>query len=61
MNAQPSATTQSKLPVAIVVILVLLVACVLLCVCAIVVLALLGPTTGNVFSNIIQEIGTPVP
>ena len=27
----------------------------------IVILALLGPAIGNVFSNIIQEIGTPVP
>lgn len=34
---------------------------VLVAVCVIVILAVLGPAIGTVFSNIIQELGTPVP
>jgi len=58
---QPAAPTKSRLPTAVVVILVVLAACILLCACAVVVLALLGPATGNVFSNIIEQLGTPAP
>ena len=58
---QPAVPTKSKLPTAVVVILVVLVACILLCVCSVAVLAILGPATGSVFSNIIQELGTPMP
>jgi hypothetical protein len=58
---QPAAPTKSRLPTAVVVILVVLAACILLCVCAVVVLALFGPATGNVFSNIIEQLGTPAP
>jgi hypothetical protein len=60
MNAQPTAPTQSKLPVVLVVILVLLALCIVIPVCVIVILALLGPAIGNVFSNIIVNM-TPVP
>ena len=58
---QPAAPAKSKLSTTVVVILVVLAACILLCVCLVVVLALLGPATGNVFSNIIQELVTPTP
>lgn len=58
---QPAAPAKSRLSTTAVVILVVLAACILLCVCSVVVLALVGPATGNVFSNIIQELVTPTP
>ena len=35
--------------------------CILIPICVIVILALLGPSVGNVFSNIIQNLPTPTP
>jgi len=57
----PTAPSTSGLPKVIIVLLVLAVACVILSVCVIVVLALLGPSVGNVFSNVITTLGTPAP
>ena len=48
-------------------VIVLIILAVLLCCCILMlfviptILALLGPSVGDVFSNIIEEIGTPVP
>ena len=58
---QPTVPAKGKLGTTVVVVLVVLAACILLCVCSVVVLALLGPATGSVFSNIIQQLGTPTP
>ena len=57
----PSTPPTSKLPKVIIVVLALVTACVILSVCVIVVLALLGPSVGNVFSDIITNLGTPTP
>ena len=57
--ASPAA--QSKLPIIIIVILVVLALCILIPICIIVILAMFGPSVGNVFSNIIQNLPTPTP
>jgi hypothetical protein len=44
-----------------IVVVVVLCCCILVAVVIPVILALLGPSVGTVFSNIIQELGTPVP
>jgi hypothetical protein len=44
--------------VIIAIIVVILICC---CLAVFAILALLGPTVGTVFSNIIEQIGTPVP
>jgi hypothetical protein len=44
--------------VIVAIIVVILICC---CLAVFVILALLGPAVGTVFSNIIEELGTPVP
>ena len=44
-----------------IILAVLLCCCILIFVVVPVILALLGPSVGTVFSNIIEELGTPVP
>jgi hypothetical protein len=56
----PKKKTNPWVIVAIVVVVVLC-CCILVAVVIPVILALLGPSVGTVFSNIIQELGTPVP
>ncbi len=56
-----SPTATSKLPTIVIIIAVLLIVCVLAACCVIVVLAMLGPSVGNVFSNIIENLPTPTP
>ncbi len=51
---QQSNTTRNIIIIVVVVIL-------LCCCCTFVSLFLLGPTVGNVFSNIILNLGTPTP
>ena len=58
---EPSTSPSSKLPRVVVIVLAVVAACLVVSVCAMVVLALLGPAVGNVFSNIITDLGTPVP
>ncbi len=43
------------------IIIIVVVVLVLCCCCSLVSLVLLGPTVGNVFSNIILNMGTPTP
>ena len=54
-EAEPEAKG-GGLPVWAIVLIVVLVVLCLIPVCVIVVLALLGPSIGNVFSNIVEEI-----
>jgi len=56
-----SPPAKSKLPTILIIIAVLLVVCVLAACCIFVILALTGPSVGNVFSNIIQNMPTPTP
>jgi hypothetical protein len=56
-----SPATKSKLPTIVIIIVVLLVVCVLAVCCVIAALTLLGPSVGNVFSNIIENMPTPTP
>lgn len=44
--------------IALIVVLVLIVVC---CICACLAMLLLGPTVGNTFSTIIEELVTPMP
>jgi len=56
-NPEPvSPPAKSKLPIVVIVILVLLAACIVIPICVIVLLALMGPAVGNVFSNITLSI-----
>jgi uncharacterized membrane protein len=56
-NLEPvSPPAKSKLPAVVIVILVLLAACIVIPICVIVILALLGPAIGNVFSNIVLNV-----
>jgi small neutral amino acid transporter SnatA (MarC family) len=59
-DESPGKKTNPWVIVAIIVV-VLLCCCVILVLVIPVILTLLGPSVGNVFSNIIQEIGTPMP
>ena len=56
-----SQPAKSKLPTIVIIIVVLLIVCVLAACCVIAVLTLLGPSVGNVFSNIIENLPTPTP
>ena len=56
-----SQPANSKLPIIIIVIVAVLALCILIPICVIVILALMGPSVGNVFSNIIQNLPTPTP
>jgi hypothetical protein len=57
-----SPPAKSKLPLVIItIVVVLLIVCVLIACCVLVVPALLGPSVGNVFSNIIENMPTPTP
>jgi flagellar basal body-associated protein FliL len=56
-----SPPAKSKLPTILIIIAVLLIACALAVCCVVVILAALGPSVGNVFSNIIQNMPTPMP
>jgi len=57
----PSTTPTSKIPKVVVILVVLVLSCIVVSVCVIVLLALMGPAVGNVFSNIITTLGTPTP
>ena len=61
MENAPLPTVKRSFPIWLIVLLVILAACILIPICIIVILALLGPSIGNVFSEIIQNLGTPVP
>ncbi len=57
MTDQPTpAPSKGKIPTVIVILLILLALCIVIPCCIIVLLSLLGPAVGNVFSNIILEI-----
>jgi len=56
-----SQPAKSKLPIIVIVVLVVLALCILIPICVVVILALMGPSVGNVFSNIIQNLPTPTP
>jgi hypothetical protein len=57
MTSQPpSAPGKGKIPALVVILIILLVLCIVLPCCIIVLLSLLGPAVGDVFSNIILEI-----
>ena len=61
-TSQPaSPPTKSKLPTILIIIAALLIVCVLIACCVIAIPALLGPSVGNVFSNIIENLVTPTP
>ena len=57
----PPSAPSGKLPKVVVALLILVGACAVVSVGAIAVMALLGPAIGNVFSNIITDLGTPIP
>ena len=62
MTAPSSDTpTSRKFPKILIVVLVLFGVCMLTSIAVIVVLALLGPAIGSVFSNIIVNLPTPTP
>jgi hypothetical protein len=62
-NMQAAPQPKSKLPVWAIVLIVVVALCILIPVCVIAILALLGPSIGNVFSNVLQNLvtATPVP
>jgi hypothetical protein len=45
----------------LIVLAVIVGACCLLSICVIVMLSLAGPAIGDVFSEVVRELGTPVP
>ncbi len=55
-NPPSAAPTKGKIPTIIVILLILLAVCIVLPCCIIVLLSLLGPAVGNVFSDIIISI-----
>jgi hypothetical protein len=57
--ASPAA--QSNLPTILIIIAVLLIVRVLAACCVVIILSALGPSAGNVFSNIIENLPTPTP
>jgi small neutral amino acid transporter SnatA (MarC family) len=60
----PTETPVKKKNPWIIVLIIVVVLLVICCICALLVptiLALLGPSVGNVFSNIIEGLGTPTP
>jgi hypothetical protein len=66
----PEAPAQKKDNTKLIIIIIVVVVVLLLCCCLFAVLgpmlgisglSLLGPEIGNTFSNIIEELGTPVP
>jgi flagellar basal body-associated protein FliL len=57
-EAPPQGGKRNTLLIVVIVVVVLLCA---LALCVVVALALLGPALGNVFSNIVTELGTPTP
>jgi hypothetical protein len=62
--AASPAPTGRKLPtwaIILIVVVGVLVCAGLACLLIPVILALMGPSIGNVFSNIIEELGTPTP
>ena len=58
-QTEGSSSNAGKITIGIIVAVILLV----VCVCCVIFfgLTLLGPAVGNVFSNIIEELATPVP
>jgi hypothetical protein len=59
MSTPPSENKTMK--TIIIVVVILLALCICLPVCVIVILALLGPSIGNVFSNIVDNVGLVSP
>jgi Flp pilus assembly pilin Flp len=60
----PSAEPEKKSNTGKVILIIVAILLVICCLCAVVILAvpsLLGPSIGNVFSNIIEGLGTPMP
>jgi hypothetical protein len=55
-NQPPPAPSKGKIPTVVVILLFLLALCIVLPCCIIVLLSLLGPAVGNVFSDIILGI-----
>ncbi len=53
---QPTAKSGKTWIVVVVIVALVLAACVIVPLCVVLLLALLGPTVGNVFSNIITSI-----
>ena len=56
-----SPPVKSKLPTILIIIAVLLIVCALAICCVIAILTLLGPSVGNVFSNVIENLPPPTP
>ena len=63
MDNPPAASPDSRsvLLIVVIAILAVLMICIVIPICVIVILALLGPSIGNVFSNIIQNLPTATP
>ena len=57
----PGTTPTSRIPKVVVILAVLVLACIAVSVCVILLLTLMAPAVGNVFSNIITTLGTPTP
>jgi|WetSurMetagenome_2_1015567.scaffolds.fasta_scaffold32824_5 hypothetical protein len=55
-NQPPVPQSKGKIPTVIVILIILLVICILLPCCIFILLSLLGPAVGNVFSDIILGI-----
>ena len=55
-NQVEEAPAKSKMPVWLIILIIFLVVFCVLPVCVIVILALLGPAIGNIFSNVILSV-----